>query len=312
VSPAKRPGGGTRKSGGKAVTSSSSGKAAKRPASSGGRRAKAASEPTAAKRAPRRAAAAPVSRRKTAAPAQAAKRPAPRREAATPTRERAATAVPAVPTVPGGEAGSRVFDVLNMKSEKVGRVDLSSGLFATRPNAVLIHEAVVMQQASRRQGSADTKGRAEVSGSGRKPWKQKGTGRARGGSIRSPLWRGGGTVFGPTPRGYGYAFPRKKARAALAGALSAKAAQGDLVVLDELSLTEPKTKAMVGVLNRLGLDGSVLIIHRDESGTLARASRNIRRVTLLDVTGLNVYDVLAHRHILLVQSDLQRIGEVWS
>ena len=311
MSPAKRPGSGTRKSGGKAVTPSS-GKAAKRPAASGGRRAKAASEPTAAKRAPRRAAAAPVSRRKTAAPAQAAKRPAPRREAATPARERAATAVPAVPTVPGGEAGSRVFDVLNMKSEKVGRVDLSSGLFATRPNAALIHEAVVMQQASQRQGSADTKGRAEVRGSGRKPWKQKGTGRARAGSIRSPLWRGGGTVFGPTPRGYGYAFPRKKARAALAGALSAKAGQGDLVVLDALSLAEPKTKAMVGVLNRLGLDGSVLIVHRDESGTLARASRNLQRVTLVDVPGLNVYDVLAHRHILLVQSDLQRIGEVWS
>lgn len=311
MSPAKRPGGGTRKSGGKAVTSSS-GKAAKRPASSGGRRAKAASAPTAAKHAPRRAAKAPASRGKTAAPARTAKRPAPRREAAARAPERTETMAPAVQVPPRGEAGSRVFDVLNMNRETVGRVDLSSGLFATRPNAALIHEAVVMQQASQRQGSADTKGRAEVSGSGRKPWKQKGTGRARAGSIRSPLWRGGGTVFGPTPRGYGYAFPRKKARAALAGALSAKAGQGDLVVLDALSLAEPKTKAMVGVLDRLGLDGSVLIVHRDESGALARASRNLQRVTLVDVPGLNVYDVLAHRHILLVQSDLQRIGEVWS
>lgn len=303
MSPAKRPGSGTRKSGGKPVTSSS-GKAAKRPASSGGRRAKAASAPTAAKRAPRRAAATPAPRRKAAAPARTAKRPAPKRETA--------AMAPVVQVAPRGETGSRVFDVLNMNSEKVGQVDLSSGLFATRPNAALIHEAVVMQQASQRQGSADTKGRAEVRGSGRKPWKQKGTGRARVGSIRSPLWRGGGTVFGPTPRSYGYAFPRKKARAALAGALSAKAGQGDLVVLDALSLAEPKTKAMVGVLNRLGLDGSVLIVHRDESGTLARASRNLQRVTLVDVPGLNVYDVLAHRHILLVQSDLQRIGEVWS
>ncbi len=311
MSPAKRPGSGTRKSGGKAVTSSS-GKAVKRPASSGGRRAKAVSEPTAAKHAPRRAAKAPASRGKTAAPARTAKRPAPRREAAARAPERTETMVPAVQVPPRGETASRVFDVLNMNRETVGRVDLSSGLFATRPNAALIHEAVVMQQASQRQGSADTKGRAEVSGSGRKPWKQKGTGRARAGSIRSPLWRGGGTVFGPTPRGYGYAFPRKKARAALAGALSAKAGQGDLVVLDALSLAEPKTKAMVGVLDRLGLDGSVLIVHRDESGTLARASRNLQRVTLVDVPGLNVYDVLAHRHILLVQSDLQRIGEVWS
>lgn len=213
-------------------------------------------------------------------------------------------------TVDKNSAGTPVIDVLNMKREKVGRAELNGRLFCTVPNEALIHEAVVMQQASQRQGTADTKERGEVSGTGRKPWKQKGTGRARAGSIRSPLWRGGGIVFGPTPRSYAYAFPRKKARAALAGAMSAKVAQGDVVVLDALALAEPKTKLMAGLLKTLGLEGSVLIVHGDQSGALARASANLRQVTLLDVRGLNVFDVLAHRHILLVQSDLAQLGEM--
>ncbi len=289
--------------------SAPSGRAAKPKTPRGGSKTTSASPSRAAKptaaRPPRKAASAPSKR--------AAKPAAPRRAA----RETVKTEPAAQAPRPKVEAvaavsGPRVVDVLNMKKQKVGQVELSGPMFATSPNATLIHEAVVMQQAAMRQGTANTKGRGEVSGAGRKPWKQKGTGRARAGSIRSPLWRGGGTVFGPTPRGYGYAFPRKKGRAALAGALSAKLAQGDLVVLDELSLVEAKTKAMVGVLNTLGLEGSVLIVNRDESGKLTRASNNLRRVTVLDVQGLNVYDVLAHRHIVLVQSDLKRLGEVWA
>lgn len=213
-------------------------------------------------------------------------------------------------SVEKNSSGVPVIDVINMSREKVGRVELQGPLFCTIPNRGLIHEAVVMQQASQRQGTADTKERGEVSGTGKKPWKQKGTGRARAGSIRSPLWRGGGTVFGPTPRGYGYAFPRKKARAALAGAMSAKVAQGDVLVLEALALPAPKTKLMAGVLKALGLEGSVLIVHGDQTGHLARASANLRRVTLMDIAGLNVYDVLAHRHIVLVQSDLARLREV--
>lgn len=294
---------------GSKTSSASSGRAAKPKAPRGGSKASSApsrraAKPTAA-RPPRKAASSPSKR--TAKPA--APRRAPREAVKTePTAQTPQPKVEAVAVV----SGPRVVDVLNMKKQKVGQVELSGPMFSTSPNAVLIHEAVVMQQAAMRQGTADTKGRGEVSGAGRKPWKQKGTGRARAGSIRSPLWRGGGIVFGPTPRGYGYAFPRKKGRAALAGALSAKLAQGDLVVLDELSLVEAKTKAMVGVLNTLGLEGSVLIVNRDESGKLARASNNLRRVTVLDVQGLNVYDVLAHRHIVLVQSDLKRLGEVWA
>lgn len=259
---------------------------------------------------------------KTAAKAKATA-PRPSRSAS---RERAkkpvAAAAPQAPKAPRAPvtrpaveitaSGARVVSVLNVKMETVGRVELTGRLFTTEPNRALLHEAVVMQLASRRQGSADTKERGEVSGTGRKPWKQKGTGRARAGSVRSPLWRKGGIVFGPTPRAYGYAFPRKKSRAALAGALSAKVAQNEVVVLDQLALAEPKTKLMAGMLDTLGLQGRVLIVHRDEDGRIRRASANLGRVTVLDVPGLNVYDVLAHQHLVLMQSDLARLTEAWA
>lgn len=258
---------------------------------------------------------------KTTAKPKAAARPsrgAPRERAKKPTAPAVAPKPPKVatpvtrPAIEITASGARVVSVLNVKKETVGRVELTGRLFTSEPNRALLHEAVTMQLASRRQGTADTKERGEVSGTGRKPWKQKGTGRARAGSIRSPLWRKGGIVFGPTPRAYGYAFPRKKARAALAGAMSAKVAQNEVVVLDQLSLSEPKTKLMAGMLDTLGLDGRVLIIHRDEDGWIKRASANLGRVTVIDVSGLNVYDVLAHHHVLLMQSDLGRLGEVLS
>jgi large subunit ribosomal protein L4 len=265
--------------------------------------------------------------RKPAAKTAAAK---PKATAARPSRsaprERAKKSVAAAPapkppkaatpvTRPAVEitaSGARMVSVLNVKKETVGRIELTGRLFTSEPNRALLHEAVTMQMASRRQGTADTKERGEVSGTGRKPWKQKGTGRARAGSVRSPLWRKGGIVFGPTPRTYGYAFPRKKSRAALAGAMSAKVVQNEVVVLDHLSLSEPKTKLMAGMLAALGLDGRVLIVHRDEDGRIRRASANLGRVTVLDVPGLNVYDVLAHQHIVLMQSDLGRLSEAWS
>jgi large subunit ribosomal protein L4 len=255
-----------------------------------------------------------------------AKTKAPARPARATTKERSPKAAPTPaparkqpsaapvtrPSVEITASGARVVPVLNVKRETVGRVELTGRLFTSEPNRALLHEAVTMQLASRRQGTADTKERGEVSGTGRKPWKQKGTGRARAGSVRSPIWRKGGIVFGPTPRSYGYPFPRKKARAALAGAMSAKVIQDEVVVLDQLALPEPKTKLMAGMLAALGLDGSVLIINRDEDGRIRRASANLGRVTVLDVSGLNVYDVLAHRHVLLMQADLGRLAEVWS
>jgi large subunit ribosomal protein L4 len=243
------------------------------------------------------------------APRERAKKPV---AAAAPKAPKAAPALVTRPAVEITASGARMVSVLNVKMETVGRVELTGRLFTTEPNRALLHEAVVMQLASRRQGSADTKERGEVSGTGRKPWKQKGTGRARAGSVRSPLWRKGGIVFGPTPRAYGYAFPRKKSRAALAGALSAKVAQNEVVVLDQLALAEPKTKLMAGMLDTLGLQGRVLIVHRDEDGRIRRASANLGRVTVLDVPGLNVYDVLAHQHVVLLQSDLARLTEAWA
>jgi large subunit ribosomal protein L4 len=261
---------------------------------------------------------------KTAPKPKKAKKAASRATAATPrraaTKSKPAASAPPKPVaartplrpVEVTASGARVLDVLNVKREAVGRVELTGRLFTSEPNRALLHEAVIMQLASRRQGTADTKERGEVRGSGKKPWKQKGTGRARAGSVRSPLWRKGGITFGPTPRDYGYAFPRKKGRAALAGAMSAKLAQQGVVVLDQLALAEAKTKLMAGVLDTLGLDGRVLIVHRDENGWIRRASANLGRVTVVDVASLNVYDVLANQHIVLMQSDLGRLTEAWS
>jgi large subunit ribosomal protein L4 len=282
-----------------------------------GSAAKSAAKPVASKARGRKSPASKVSkpRAKPSAPRARVTKPVAGPVTAPPTREAPESKSPiatpiAKPTT--AASGAPVLDVVNMKKKKVGQVELTQWFFVTPVNQALIHEAVVMQLASQRQGTADTKERGEVRGSGRKPWKQKGSGRARAGSVRSPIWRGGGTVFGPTPRSYAYAFPRKKARAALAGAMSAKVAQGDVTVLDELSLTQPKTKEMAGILKSLGLDGRVLIVHRDETGSLRRASANLGRVTVLDVARLNLYDVLSHRHIVLMQSDLPRFGEVWS
>jgi large subunit ribosomal protein L4 len=268
----------------------------------------------------RRAAAKPAAKPKKAKATSSKSTGGASRRAAAKSKPAAAAAAPKKPAVAKTPlrpvevtaSGARVVDVLNVKRESVGRVELTGALFASEPNAALLHEAVIMQLASRRQGTADTKERGEVSGTGRKPWKQKGTGRARSGSVRSPLWRKGGTVFGPTPRDYGYAFPRKKGRAALAGAMSSKLAENGVVVLDQLTLAEPKTRLMAGLLDTLGLDGRVLIVHRDDNGWIQRASANLGRVTVIDVAGLNVYDVLAHQHIVLMQPDLSRLTEAWS
>ncbi|HEY4485943.1 MAG TPA: 50S ribosomal protein L4, partial [Nitrospiria bacterium] len=176
----------------------------------------------------------------------------------------------------------------------------------------LIHEAVVMQRAAMRQGTAATKNRAAVRGGGRKPWRQKGTGRARHGSIRSPIWRGGGVAFGPIPRDYGYAFPRKKYRAALKGVLTAKLKDGEILVIDRLGAMDGKTKQMTGMLKSLGLKGKVLIVTAGADENLPRSARNIQGLKLLPPRGLNVYDLIVARHIVLPQDMLQAIQEVWS
>src|SRR5919204_5002294 len=151
-------------------------------------------------------------------------------------------------------------DVLDINKRKVGSVELKPEVFGQTANKALLHSAVVMQRACARQGTASVLRRGEVSGSGKKPWKQKHTGRARAGSIRSPIWRHGGSVFGPKPRSYAYALPKKQYRAALQGALSAKVAEGAMTVLSDLTLEQPKTKFLAKVLEQLGLAGKTLIV----------------------------------------------------
>ena len=203
-------------------------------------------------------------------------------------------------------------DVVNLSKEKVGTVELDDRLFAAEINPSLIHEAVVMQQACMRQGTAATKTRGMVRGGGKKPWRQKGTGRARAGSNRSPLWRGGGTTFGPTPRDYGYAFPRKKYRAALRGVLTAKVKDGSILVVDRMELGEAKTKQMAQILKKLEATERTVIVGLEMDEKLSRALRNIPSVKMLSVHGLNVYDLVCARRVLIPQEALSKLQEVWA
>ena len=203
-------------------------------------------------------------------------------------------------------------DVLDLNRRKVGTVELKGDVFGQEANVPLVHEAVIMQRASVRQGTASTKRRGEVSGSGKKPWKQKHTGRARAGSVRSPVWRHGGTVFGPKPRQYGFNMPKGQYRGALQSALSSKAAAGELVVLADLALEQPKTKVLAKALRQLGLTGSALIVAGEGRSDVDRAARNLAGVRVVRPEGLNVYDVLRHAAVVIPQRELARVQELWS
>ncbi len=201
------------------------------------------------------------------------------------------------------------MDVINLTSEKKGTVNLDDRFFGVTVRSSLLHEAIVMQLANQRQGTASTKTRGEVRGGGKKPWRQKGTGRARAGSIRSPLWRGGGIVFGPRPRTYIQHLPKQKMRAALYGALTMKVKEGSLKVVEDLSLSESKTKALVAVLKGLQLEGKTLILADNPSPELKRSAENLPRVTVQDLAHLNLYDVLRHDHLLMKRQDLETLQQ---
>ncbi|MFN3680562.1 MAG: 50S ribosomal protein L4 [Nitrospira sp.] len=203
-------------------------------------------------------------------------------------------------------------DIVDFESTKVGTLDLPAQVFGCEPRVELVHEAVVMQRACERQGTASTRRRGEVSGSGKKPWRQKHTGRARAGSIRSPLWRHGGTVFGPKPRRYAYSMPKRKYRAALQSALSAKVAEGRLVVLADSAPGMPKTKWVAGVLDRLRNGQHALIVAGEERIDFLRAVRNLPDVTVVTAAKLNVYDIVRAGVVVLFQSEVAHIQEVWS
>ena len=191
-------------------------------------------------------------------------------------------------------------NIVNTKNERVGEIKLNESIFNLEVKEHLLHDVVRMQLAARRAGTACTKTRVEVSGGGAKPWRQKGTGRARAGSRRSPLWRGGGVIFGPKPRDYSFKLNKKVKKQALAMAMSARFQEGNLVVLDDFSMDVIKTKDFVDVMKVLNIENG-LIIAEGASDNLNKSARNVNGFKVLPSEGLNVYDILLHKKLVLVQ-----------
>lgn len=197
-------------------------------------------------------------------------------------------------------------DVLNKDGVKVSEIDLNDAIYGAEVKEHLFYEVVKMQMANRRAGTASTKTKGEVSGGGAKPWKQKGTGRARSGSIRSPLWRHGGTVFGPHPRDYSYKVPKKVVKAALKSALSLKLKDGRLKVIDSFELAEPKTRLALEILKKSSLDNALIVIS-GENRNLTLAVRNLKDFKVLNAAGINVYDLLNYDNILITRGALEKV-----
>ncbi|HLX42114.1 MAG TPA: 50S ribosomal protein L4 [Bryobacteraceae bacterium] len=200
-------------------------------------------------------------------------------------------------------------DVIDLNNQKVGSLDLADAVFGAPVNEALLYEAVRHYLAGTRRGTASTKTRHEVAGSGKKLWKQKGTGRARMGSIRSPLWRHGGTVHGPQPHSYAYHLPKKMQLGALRSALSAKLRDGELKVVNEFSVSEAKTKLMRQALNTLEAVRTVLLVDNADNRNLQLSSRNLEGVKLVSSRQVNVYDLLGHEQVLLSEAAARKLSE---
>ena len=200
--------------------------------------------------------------------------------------------------------------VYTVAGQQTGDLELNESVFGVEVNEALIHQAVVMQLAAQRLGTHATKTRGLVRGGGRKPWKQKGTGRARSGSTRSPIWVGGSTVFGPSPRSYAFRMPRKQRRLAIKCALSDKVQSGDFVVLENLDFAAPKTKDVVKMLNDFSVDKKVLLVTAETVDNVEKSSRNIPGVKAISSCGLNVYDILNHNKLFITKDAITRIEEV--
>ncbi|MCT7818578.1 MAG: 50S ribosomal protein L4 [Lactobacillus crispatus] len=198
--------------------------------------------------------------------------------------------------------------VMDQNGKDSGEVTLNDKVFGIEPNESVVFEAIIRQRAGKRQGTSKVKNRSAVRGGGKKSWRQKGTGRARQGSIRAPQWRGGGTVFGPTPRSYAYTMPRKQRRLAIKSVLSQKLIDNDLIVLDKLTMSAPKTKELVSMLNGLNADGKVLIVSDDNNVQLS--ARNLTKVKVVPVNGLNVEDAVNYGKLILDQDAVKKIEEV--
>lgn len=198
--------------------------------------------------------------------------------------------------------------VIDQNGKDSGKVTLSDDVFGNKPNESVVFDAIIRQRAGKRQGTSKVKNRSAVRGGGKKPWRQKGTGRARQGSIRSPQWRGGGTVFGPTPRSYAYSMPRKQRRLAIKSVLSQKLIDKDLIVLDKLTMSAPKTKDFVSMLSDLNVEGKVLVVSDDKNVQLS--ARNLTNAKVVPVNGLNVEDAVNYEKLILTQDAVKNIEEV--
>ena len=202
------------------------------------------------------------------------------------------------------------LSVLSQTGSSVGDIELNAAIFGIVPNEAVLFEALVQQRASLRQGNHKVKNRSEVAGGGRKPWAQKGTGRARQGSIRSPQWRGGGIVFGPSPRSYSYKLPKKVRRLALLSALSSKVIEENVIVLEGLAFNAPRTKEFIQVLKDLSIDKKALIVTADLDETVALSARNIPGISVVTASGINVLDLVGHDKLVMTKAAVEKIEEV--
>jgi large subunit ribosomal protein L4 len=199
-----------------------------------------------------------------------------------------------------------VADVFDIENKKVAQVDLNDAVFGAEVNEAIIYDVVKMQLASRRSGSASTKTRSDVRGGGKKPWRQKGTGRARAGTSRSPIWRGGGIVFGPHPRDYSYSIPKKVRKKAIISALSMKFKENKMLVLKDFPMEKISTRIFKGVVDLFSLKKALFVID-DTNEVLLKSSRNIKNVKMIRSEGINVYDILNHEHLILLEPSVKKI-----
>lgn len=202
------------------------------------------------------------------------------------------------------------IDIKDAKGAAAGTAELAASVFGIEPNVPVMHQVVRAQRASWRQGTHDTRTRGEVRGGGKKPWKQKGTGRARQGSIRSPQWRGGGTVWGPHPRSYAFKVNSKEIKLAMRSALSAKLADGQLTVVDDFGFEKPSTKAAVAAMKALGLEGRTTIIVASDDVETFLSFRNVPAVIVVPATEINTYEILDNKNLVITKQALKRIEEV--
>lgn len=199
-----------------------------------------------------------------------------------------------------------VADVFDIEKKKVAQVDLNDAVFGAEVNEAIIYDVVKMQLASRRSGTASTKTRSDVSGGGKKPWRQKGTGRARSGSSRSPLWRSGGTVFGPHPRDYSYSVPKKVRKKALISALSMKFKDNQMLILKDFPMEKISTRIFKNVVDLFSLKKALFVIDENNE-VLLKSSRNIKNIKMIRSEGINVYDILNHEHLILLEPSVKKI-----